>query len=52
MAKAGIVREFFEFIWEDKKWWLVPIIVILLLMVIFIALMESPGILPFIYPLI
>jgi len=45
----NLVREFTEFLSENKKWWLMPIIIALL---IFSALfILSPTIAPFIYRL-
>ncbi len=49
MAKLSILKEFFQFIREEKKWWLTPIILILVLMIVFITLVESSAIMPFIY---
>ncbi len=48
--RVGFVREFWDFLRENKKWWLVPIIVVLLLFGL-LMLLGSTGIAPFIYPL-
>ena len=45
----GIVREFFQFLRENKKWWLLPIVVVLLLFGMLLAL--GPTVAPFIYTL-
>jgi len=45
----GILREFYEFLRENKKWWLLPIVVVLMLFGV--LLMLSPSIAPFIYTL-
>lgn len=46
---VGLVREFIDFLRENRKWWLVPIIVTLLgLGLLLIA--GSSAISPFIYP--
>ena len=36
---AGIVREFLQFLPENKKWWLLPIVVVLVLcsLLVFVA---------------
>ena len=46
---TGLVREFLEFLGENKKWWLLPIILVLLLFGI--LFLVSPAVAPFIYTL-
>lgn len=46
---VGLLREFFDFLRYEKKWWLTPIILILLLVSLFALLAGSP-LAPFIYP--
>jgi hypothetical protein len=48
--RVGFLREFWDFLCENKKWWLVPIIVVLLLFGL-LMLLGSTGLAPFIYPL-
>ncbi len=48
---AGIVREFWDFLRYNKKWWLTPIIVVLLLVSALVVLTSS-SVGPFIYTLI
>lgn len=45
---VGIVREFIDFLKNNKKWWLTPIILVLLLVGVMIALTTS-GAAPFLY---
>jgi hypothetical protein len=45
----GLVREFFQFAVENKKWWLIPIIAVLALIAVMIFVSGTAG--PFIYPL-
>ncbi|WP_428741941.1 DUF5989 family protein [Tenacibaculum sp.] len=45
------VKEFFLFLRERKKWWLVPLIVIFLIFGILIFLTSSSALAPFIYTL-
>ena len=47
---ASLVRELFDFIRENKVWWMAPIVVVLLLVGLLIVL-SSTVIAPFIYPL-
>ena len=51
MAKGRIVLEFFEFLKQNKKWWLFPIIFMLLLLGILIVFTQSSALAPFIYTL-
>lgn len=46
----GLLREFIDFLYYDKKWWLTPIIVALLLLAGFVFL-STTAIAPFIYPI-
>ncbi|MBU2528356.1 hypothetical protein KKF70_03100 [bacterium] len=45
------VKEFFQFAWEGKKYWLIPMGMILLFLSIFIIFFESAAVAPFIYTL-
>jgi len=50
MAKLSIMREFWQFIKEEKVWWITPIVVVLLLLLAVILLTEmTPTVMPFIY---
>jgi hypothetical protein len=51
MAKQSIIKEFFLFIKQEKKWWLVPLITVLLLVGALIVFAGSSPLAPFIYPL-
>jgi len=48
--QPGLVREFVEFLWESKAWWLTPIIIVLLLVGLLVVLSGS-VVAPFIYPI-
>ena len=45
------LKEFFEFLMERKKYWLLPIITILLLFGVLIVLSQGSAVAPFIYTL-
>jgi hypothetical protein len=48
--QMGLVREFWDFLLHNKKWWITPIVVVLLLVGILAYLSASaPAIMPFIY---
>ena len=46
----GLMREFFDFLRTNKKWWLTPIILSLLLVALLVIL-GSTAAAPFIYTL-
>ena len=45
------IKEFFEFLRERKKYWLLPIIIVLALFGVLIVLTQGTVIAPFIYTL-
>ena len=51
MAKIKIITEYFEFLKENKKWWLMPIVISLLLLGLLIVLTKGSALAPFIYTL-
>ena len=46
----SLAEEFFVFVTENKKWWLIPILLVLSVVGLFVAL-ASTGAAPFIYTL-
>ena len=51
MAKFRIIAEYFQFLKENKKWWLMPIVVALLLFGLLIVITKGSALAPFIYTL-
>ena len=50
MARSSLIKEFFDFIKENKKWWLLPIIFVLGLVALLVAIAHTmPAAAPFIY---
>lgn len=47
----GTLAELFQFLWQQKLWWLVPMIIVLLIFVVLIMLGSTAGVGPFIYTL-
>jgi len=49
-TEGGLVKDFWQFLLQNKKWWLVPILVML---VVFgaLVLLSGTGLAPFIYTL-
>jgi len=46
---GGLIREFFEFAWQNKAWWIIPIVLVLLLLTFFVV--GTSSVAPFIYTL-
>lgn len=46
----SLLREFVDFIFENKKWWLIPIFLVLFLFALMSVIMST-GAAPFLYPL-
>ena len=51
MAKQSLVREFWLFVKQEKKWWLVPLILVLLIVGALVVFASSSPLAPFLYPL-
>ena len=46
----SLVREFIDFVFANKKWWLIPILLVLAVVGL-LAVLGSTGAAPFIYTL-
>jgi len=51
MSKLSILSEFFEFLMERKKWWLIPIIAFTVLLGALMFFSQGSAVAPFIYTL-
>ena len=51
MAKSRVLREFWEFLKQEKKYWLAPILIVLLLFGLLLVFAQSSAVAPFIYTL-
>lgn len=51
MSKLKVVKEFFQYIGENKKLWLLPILIILGLVAAVALVSQAPALAPFIYSL-
>jgi hypothetical protein len=51
MSRMRVLKEFWNFLNERKKWWLAPIFIVLLLLGLLIVFTESSALAPFIYTL-
>ncbi|HWB10159.1 MAG TPA: DUF5989 family protein [Pirellulales bacterium] len=50
-ADRGIVLEFWDFLANNKKWWLLPIVIVLSLFGVLLLLSTGTPVAPFIYTL-
>ncbi|MFC2091199.1 DUF5989 family protein [Elusimicrobiota bacterium] len=46
-----VLKEFLQFAWKEKKYWIIPMILVFVLLGIFIIFFESTAVTPFIYTL-
>ena len=51
MAKTKLIREFIDYIRQNKKLWLIPILIILGLVGLAVIISQSQALAPFIYSL-
>ena len=51
MSKGRVLRELSSFLWQEKKYWMIPIVAILVLLGLLLAFAESSAVAPFIYTL-
>lgn len=50
-AALELLKEMWQFIREEKIWWIAPILLILVFLSVFIVLTEGSALLPFLYTL-
>jgi drug/metabolite transporter superfamily protein YnfA len=51
MSKGRVVAELWQFLREERKYWLVPIAIVLVLFGLLIVFAQSSVVAPFIYTL-
>ena len=51
MSKGRVFHEFGQFLWQQKKFWLIPIVIVLGLFGILLIFAQSTAVAPFIYTL-
>ena len=51
MPKSDVLREFWMFLRQEKKYWLAPVLLVLLLFGLLLVFAQSSAIAPFIYTL-
>ena len=51
MSKSQVVSELWQFMRENKKYWLAPIVITLVLVGVLLVLAKGSAIAPFVYTL-
>ncbi len=51
MAKSRVLKEFWQFLKQEKKYWLMPIVIVFVLFGLLIVFSQSSAVAPFIYTL-
>jgi drug/metabolite transporter superfamily protein YnfA len=51
MSKGRVLAEFWEFLKQEKKYWLVPVVVVFVLFGLLLVFSQSSAVAPFIYTL-
>ena len=46
----GLMGEFFQFLKNEKKWWLFPLIFLVVALVVVVVFFSGDGMPPFMYP--
>ena len=49
MSKSRVVSELWQFMRENKKYWLAPIVIVLLLVGVLLVMAKGSAVAPFIY---
>ncbi|MGB7219667.1 MAG: DUF5989 family protein [Vicinamibacterales bacterium] len=51
MSKGRVLSEFWQFLMQEKKYWLVPIVIVFVLFGLLLVFSQSSAVAPFIYTL-
>jgi hypothetical protein len=51
MGKGRVLKEFWQFLGEQKKYWMLPLVVVLLLFGLLLVFAQGSAVAPFIYTL-
>ena len=51
IKRLGIIGELFQFMWDQKLYWMIPMIVIIVLVIAISLLGQASAVGPFIYTL-
>ena len=51
MSKADVLAQFWQFLRQEKKYWLLPIVIVFVLFGLLLVFSQSSAVAPFIYTL-
>jgi Family of unknown function (DUF5989) len=51
MSNGRVLVELWQFLWHERKYWLVPIVVVFIVVGMLIVFSQSSAVAPFIYSL-
>jgi hypothetical protein len=51
MSKSSVLREFFDLLMLERKYWLIPLVAFLLLLGLLVVFSETSAVAPFVYTL-
>lgn len=51
MARSRVLKEFWQFLMAEKKYWLLPIVIVFVLFGMLIMFSQTSAVAPFIYTL-
>jgi hypothetical protein len=51
MSKRRVLGDFWEFLLQEKKYWLVPVMIVFVLVGLLLAFAQTSAVAPFIYTL-
>jgi hypothetical protein len=51
MSKGHVIGEFWNFLKQEKKYWLMPIVIVFLLFGLLLVFSQTSAVAPFIYTL-
>ncbi len=51
VSRAGTLKELFDFLWENRLWWIIPFVVVLVLFGILVVFAQTSPVAPFMYAL-
>jgi len=51
LSRMGILGELFGFLWQRKRWWMIPMVVVLVLFALLLVFAQGSVVAPFIYTL-
>ena len=51
MSKTSVLAQFWQFLREEKKYWLLPVVIVFVLFGLLLVFSQSSAVAPFIYTL-